>query len=139
MKAPVFRTGREGSAAVLGPLEGSIMDVLWSAEGPQSVAQVVSDLQTQGKEISYSAVKAVLNNLVEKGHLRKGAIGKATIFQPKLSRDKFQRDVVKTIVRSLKQNFGDAAALHLVDEFASDADGLAELSRLLAARKKALK
>lgn len=139
MATKVFRPGRSGAAAVLGPLESDIMDVLWEAPGALSVGDVHQALNTAKRKISYSAVKAVLNNLSTKGHLQKGAIGKATIFRPIKDRDSFQADVVKTVIASLKTDFGQPAIVQLVNALTTDEEGLAEFEALIAARRAELK
>jgi predicted transcriptional regulator len=139
MATKVFRPGRSGAAAVLGPLESDIMDVLWEAPGALSVGDVHQALNTPKRQISYSAVKAVLNNLSTKGHLQKGAIGKATIFRPIKDRDRFQADVVKTVIDSLKSDFGQPAIVQLVNALTTDEEGLAEFEALIAARRAELK
>jgi predicted transcriptional regulator len=139
MAAKVFRPGMSGAAAVLGPLESDIMDVLWEAPGAQSVGDVHARLNTPRRKISYSAVKAVLNNLATKGHLQKGAIGKATIFRPLKDRDRFEADLVKTVIDSLKSDFGQPAIVQLVNALTTDEEGLAEFEALIAARRAELK
>ena len=63
--ADVFRPSRSGAASVLGPLEGEIMEVIWQGDGALSVPDVHRALTEAGRPISYSAVKAVLNNLAD--------------------------------------------------------------------------
>lgn len=139
MATKVFRPGRSGAAAVLGPLESEIMDVLWDAPGALSVGDVHQALNTARRQISYSAVKAVLNNLATKGHLEKGAVGKATNFRPIKDRDSFQAEVVKTVIASLKSDFGQPAIVQLVNALTTDEEGLAEFEALIAARRAELK
>lgn len=139
MATKVFRLGMSGAAAVLGPLESDIMDALWDAPGDQSVGEVHDRLNTAQRRISYSAVKAVLNNLAAKGHLQKGAIGKATIFRPLKDRDRFQADLVRTVIEALKSDFGQPAIVQLVNALTADEDGLAAFEALIAARRAELK
>jgi predicted transcriptional regulator len=139
MPAQVFRPGRSGAAAVLGPLEGEIMEVVWRGEGPLSVPQVHDALTGAGRAISYSTVKAVLNNLADKGRLAKTRMGKATFFAAAQSRESFEGDVVASVVNSLKRNFGAPVIAQLVNELAVDEATLAEFERVVAARRKALK
>ena len=139
MAADVFRPGRSGAAAVLGPLEGEIMEVVWRGQGPLSVPQVHGALSAGGRAISYSAVKAVLNNLAGKGRLTKTRAGKATFFAAAESREAFESEVVASVVGSLKRNFGAPVIAQLVNELAVDEATLAEFERVVAARRKALK
>jgi predicted transcriptional regulator len=137
--AEVFRPARSGAGAVLGPLEGAIMEVIWRSPGSTSVPQVHDALSADGRVISYSAVKAVLNNLAGKGHLTKTRAGKMTFFEAVQSREGFDNEVVASVVGSLKRNFGVPVIAQLVEELAVDEATLAEFERVVAARRKALK
>ena len=137
--ADVFRPSRSGAASVLGPLEGEIMEVVWAADRAVSVPDVHRALTEAGRAISYSAVKAVLNNLADKGRLAKTREGKATFFAATATRDQFDADVVSTVVRSLKRNFGAGVIAQLVDELAVDEATLSEFERVIAQRKAELK
>jgi predicted transcriptional regulator len=136
--ADVFRPSRSGAAAVLGPLEGAIMEVVWGAQAAVSVSEVHDALNAAGRPISYSAVKAVLNNLADKDRLIKTRAGKATYFAAALSREAFDAQVVSTVVSSLKRNFGPAVLAQLVDELAVDQETLEEFERVIAQRKAEL-
>ena len=137
--ADVFRPSKSGAASVLGPLEGEIMEVIWAAGGAVSVPDVHRALTEANRAISYSAVKAVLNNLADKGRLAKTREGKATFFAATATRDQFDADVVSTVVRSLKRNFGAGVIAQLVDELAVDQATLSEFERVIAQRKAELK
>ena len=139
MPAQVFRPGREGAAAVLGPLEGAVMEVVWQVGGPVGVPAVHQALTAGGRAISYSAIKAVLNNLTDKGRLAKTRAGKMPLFAAAQTREAFEAEVVASVVGSLKRNFGAPAIAQLVSEFASDEASLAEFERLIAERRAELK
>jgi predicted transcriptional regulator len=133
--ADVFRPSRSGAASVLGPLEGEIMEVIWQGDGALSVPDVHRSLTEAGRPISYSAVKAVLNNLADKGRLKKTRQGKATFFAAASTREEFDAQVVATVVSSLKRNFGPAVIAQLVDELAADEATLSEFERVIAQKK----
>ena len=134
-----FIPSRSGPRAALGPLEAKIMEVIWREDRALSVGDVHRALCKRGRIISYSAVKAVLNNLTGKKHLNKGREGKVTFFSAAISREDFDAQVVSSVVRSLKRNFGSAAIAELVDQLAVDEETIAELERLIAQRKSELK
>ncbi|MBS0295390.1 MAG: BlaI/MecI/CopY family transcriptional regulator [Proteobacteria bacterium] len=138
MPADVFRPGRSGAAAVLGPLEGEIMEVVWAADEAMSVPDVHRAVTEGGRQLSYSAVKAVLNNLADKGRLEKTRQGKVTFFAATRSREEFEAQVVSTVVSSLKRNFGSPVIAQLVNELAVDEETIAEFERVIAARKSEL-
>jgi predicted transcriptional regulator len=135
----VFIPSRSGASAVLGPLEGKIMEVIWREGRALSVGDVHRALCKRGRTISYSAVKAVLNNLTGKRRLTKTREGKVTFFTAATSREAFEAQVVSTVVRSLKRNFGSVAIAELVDQLAVDEETISEFERLIAQRKSELK
>lgn len=135
MAANVFRTSRTGASAVLGPLEGQVMEVLWKTGGAVPVPDVHRAMNAGKRKLSYSAVKAVLNNLADKGHLAKSRQGKVTFFAAKRSREEFDAQVVATVVGSLKRNFGTPVIAQLVNELAVDEATLREFERVIAAKK----
>lgn len=115
------------------------MEVIWRDGGALSVGDVRHALCKRGRTISYSAVKAVLNNLTGKKRLTKTREGKVTFFTAATSREAFEAQVVSTVVRSLKRNFGAAAIAELVDQLAVDEETISEFERLIAQRKSELK
>jgi predicted transcriptional regulator len=137
--ADIFRPSRSGAAAVLGPLEGEIMEVIWKADRAVSVPDVHRALSADSRVISYSAVKAVLNNLADKHRLTKTREGKATYFAAAKSREAFEAQVVSSVVQSLKRNYGPSVIAQLVDELAVDQETLSEFERVIAQRRSELK
>jgi predicted transcriptional regulator len=139
MAADVFRPGRPGAASVLGPLEGEIMEAAWRADGAVSVGDVHREITSDGRILSYSAVKAVLNNLADKGRLAKTREGKVTFFEPTCTREAFEAQVVSTVVGSLKRNFGAPVIAQLVQALAVDEESLKAFEHEIAKRKRELK
>ena len=134
----IFRLGERGAAVAVGPLESKVLDVLWS-DGPiLSVPAVHSALTTNQGAISYSAVKAVLNNLADKGWLRKERQGKVTYFEVLKTRQEFDSQVMSTVIDSLHRNYGIPVIAKLVDQLAVDEDSIREFERLIAERKAEL-
>ena len=132
----VFRPDQSGAAVAVGPLEGAVLEMLWTRGPKLGVPAVHQALCDEGRSISYSAVKAVLNNLADKGWLRKEKLGKVTHFETLLTRDEFDERVTRGVIESLKRNFGSPAIAQFVDEFAIDEDAIAQFERLLAEKKK---
>lgn len=135
---PVFRPDRSGAAVAVGPLESAILDVLWDRGGMVGVPDVHRALNESGKVISYSAVKAVLNNLADKELVRKEKRGKVTHFEAEQTREQFNSSVIGDVIRSLKRNYGEPVIAQFVDELAVDEKSIEEFERLIAQRKKDL-
>lgn len=135
---PIFRSDRTGTAVAAGPLESAILEVLWDRGGMVGVPEVHQALNDTGKTISYSAVKAVLNNLADKELLRKERRGKVTHFEATQTREQFNSSVIGDVIRSLKRNYGQPVIAQFVDELAVDENSIEEFERLIAERKKEL-
>ncbi|MGI8706195.1 MAG: BlaI/MecI/CopY family transcriptional regulator [Sphingomicrobium sp.] len=134
----VFRSDRTGAAVAVGPLEGEILEVLWDRGGMVGVPDAHRALNESGRTISYSAVKAVLNNLADKALVRKEKRGKVTHFEAAQTRDQFNSSVIGDVIRSLKRNYGRPVIAQFVDELAIDEKSIDEFERLIAERKKDL-
>lgn len=134
----VFRSDRSGAAVAVGPLESDILEVLWDRGTMVAVPEVHQALNDAGKSISYSAVKAVLNNLTDKGLLRKEKRGKVTHFEAEQTREQFNSTVIRDVIGSLKRNYGQPVIAQFVDQLAVDEQAIEEFERLIAERKKEL-
>lgn len=128
----ILRLNRDGVASPLGPLEAGVMEVLWKLQEPTSVADVLSALKARGETLSYSTVKAVLNNLVEKGHVTKHSAGKSNVFAASITQSKFESQVVSTVLASLIRSYREPVLAHLVDELGADKKTLDRLEQMIA-------
>ncbi|CAN5748378.1 BlaI/MecI/CopY family transcriptional regulator [soil metagenome] len=102
------------------------MDVIYR-KGRASVAEV---LERMPEPPGYSAVRAMLRILEEKGHLRHEEDGPRYVYLPTLPRDEARDSARKHVVRTFFGGSRDAAVAALLDdENISDAnlDQLAEL------------
>ena len=134
----VFRPEREGAAVAVGPLESDVLECLWRAGAMQTVPEVHKAMNAGGRDISYSAVKAVLNNLADKGLLTKARQGKVTAFEPVQTREEFEARVMSSVIGSLKRNYGAPVIAQFVDQLAVDEETIEEFERLIAQRRKEL-
>lgn len=131
----MYRTGQPGLAAAFGPLEAAAMDVVWAADAPVSVSDVMAALSPRKKSLAYSTIKTILTNLADKGYLVKRADGRANVFSPKQNRADFERDLVGGVVGSLLRDYRNPLLAHLAEELAGDPQSIMEFERLLARRK----
>ena len=138
MTTRTFHPGQSGAALVVGPLEAEVLECIWDAGTVSTVPEVHRRLTGTDRQLSYSAVKAVLNNLAGKGWLLKGREGKLTCFEARLTREQFEEEVIRTVIGSLKRNFGEPVLAHFVEQVAVDEDAIQELERLLAQRRAEL-
>ncbi len=68
-----------------GELEAVIMDRLWAWDKPALVREVVDDLRND-RQIAYTTVMTVMENLYRKGWLRRHRDGRAWRYEPAGSR-----------------------------------------------------
>lgn len=131
----LFRIG-PGEASILGPLEHRIIHALWNADRFVAVSEVVAALDSEATgSPSYSAVKAVLLNLVDKKLARQRKIGRAKEYSPAVKREVFERGVVEAVVAPLLRSHRSPLLAHLADELVDDADSMAQFEALIARRR----
>jgi predicted transcriptional regulator len=71
-----------------GDLEAAVMDLLWSAERPLVVREVV-ELMPSDRSPAYTTVMTVMDNLHRKGWLQRDRDGRAWRYEPALSRQAY--------------------------------------------------
>ena len=108
----------------LGPRERQIMDAVFQL-GKASVAEVRRELPNPP---SYSAVRAILGILEEKGLLRHEQDGLRYIYRPTVARGAAQQSALKHLVRTFFNGSPERAAAALLAM--SDTLTPAELKRL---------
>src|SRR5690349_20277031 len=71
-----------------GDLEATLMDLLWRAERPLSVREAMDGLRPE-RELAYTTVMTVLDNLHRKHWLRRHRDGRAWRYAPALTREAY--------------------------------------------------
>ena len=114
------------SATGLSRRERQIMDVIYR-RGRATAAEVLEDIPDPP---SYSAVRAMLRLLEEKGHVRHEQDGPRYVFLPIVNRDRARQSALTHVVRT----FFDGSATEAVAALINDGGKLsdAELDRLSA-------
>lgn len=105
--------------------ERQIMDFLYR-RGKASVAEVLEGIASPP---SYSAVRAMLRVLEQKGHVVHQEDGRAYIYKPTVARETARRSALKHLLRTFFDDSTEqvvAALLHLSDRKLTDT----ELTRL---------
>lgn len=92
----------------LGELEAAVMDVLWRAEAPLKVRDVLDRLDT-GKPLAYTTVMTVLDNLHRKSWVVREMDGRAYRYRPAHSR----AEAAARALRAVLDSSGDAEAVLL--------------------------
>ena len=118
----------------LGRRERQIMEAVY-ASGQASVSEVLEALPDPP---SYSAVRAILNSLEEKGHLRRKKTGKKFLYLPTVSRDRARRSVLKNLLATFFNGSAVQAMASLMEmdeQRLSDTD-LERLSKMIEDAKQ---
>lgn len=114
--------------------ERQIMDVIYQL-GEATAAEVMERLPDPP---SYSAVRAMLRLLEEKGHLQHDQDGPRYVFKPTLAHDKAQRSALKHLVETFFEGSTEQAVAALLDlsKTKLSDDELDRLSQLIEQAKK---
>ena len=105
--------------------ERQIMDVIY-AKGSASASEVQESLPDPP---GYSAVRALLRILVEKGHLRHSADGPRYIYHPTTTRETARKSALKRVLRTFFNGSAEEAVAALLDPSVADLSP-EELNRL---------
>ncbi|HEY4303051.1 MAG TPA: BlaI/MecI/CopY family transcriptional regulator [Gemmatimonadaceae bacterium] len=98
-------------AAQLSRRERQIMDVIYR-RGRATAAEVLDDIPDPP---SYSAVRAMLRLLEEKGHVRHEQDGPRYVFLPTVNRDRARKSALKHVVRTFFDGSATDAVAALLD------------------------
>ena len=121
-----MRQRENDSGKVLGPLEADVMEILWAADEPMTVRQLLERINKRRKpQLAYTTVMTIMSRLVEKEILSRTKQGRGYVYEAAAS------DPAAIAVRSVMRDFGDAAWAHFVYEARTDPEALRRLQRLL--------
>jgi BlaI family penicillinase repressor len=113
--------------------ERQIMDVVYRL-GQATAAEVLAELP---EPPSYSAVRAMLRLLEEKGHVRHEQDGPRYVYLPTVNRDKARKSAMKHLVRTFFDgSTEDAVAALLQNDAGISDEELARLAKLIDGAKK---
>ncbi len=90
--------------------ERQVMDALFHLD-TASVSEVQEEMP---EEVTYSAVRAVLRVLEEKGHVEHRRDGPRYLYSPTLPRDAARRDAIRHLIRTFFDGSTEAAAVALL-------------------------
>lgn len=111
---------------VVGPLEAEVMRAVWATGTPMTVRDVLDRLnRRRSPRLAYTTIMTVMARLAEKGILERHLEGRGYVYEPTVA------DAAGIAVRSVVQDFGDAALAHLVEEARADPKILRRLEKLL--------
>ena len=108
------------------------MDVIY-ARGQATAAEVTAALPDPP---SYSAVRALLRILEQKGHLRHQEDGPRYVFLPTVSRERARRSALRSLVKTFFDGSPAQAAAALIDQAELSDDDVMRLAELIEKAKK---
>jgi BlaI family transcriptional regulator, penicillinase repressor len=120
------------SADTLSRRERQIMDAIY-ARGQATAAEVTAALPDAP---SYSAVRALLRILEQKGHLRHEEDGPRYVFLPTVSRDRARRSALRNLVKTFFDGSPAQAAAALIDQADLSEDDVARLAEMIEKARK---
>ena len=106
---PDPKVGKAVDVKSLGELEAAVMDVLWRAEEPLRVREVL-DVLTPRRALAYTTVLTVLDNLHRKGWVVRDKDGKAYRYRPAGTREEITARSLRKVMESSAQP--DLVLLH---------------------------
>ena len=114
--------------------ERQIMDIIYQ-HGEASVAEVLENMPDPP---SYSAVRAMVRILEEKGHLKHRVDGTKFIFKPTLPTENAKRSVLSHLVQTYFDGSVEQVVAALLDSSSTELSGLEldRLSRLIQEARK---
>jgi len=117
---------------LLTDVELELMQILW-ASGRGTVRDVLAGLH-QGRDLAYTSVSTVLRILEQKGFVRSTKRGRSHVYEPTITKPRYEARNVRTLVGRLFQ--GDPVSLvrTLVSSDVVSEDDLRELKELVDER-----
>jgi len=120
----------KGAEKLLGELELTIMNEIWRRKS--ATVRDVLDALSEEHRLAYTTVMTVMGRLAEKGLLDFEKHGKTHHYKAALTREDFEAQAARNVVRSLLTDFGEEVVLsQFVQELSSvDPDRLARLEEM---------
>jgi predicted transcriptional regulator len=97
----------------LGELEKKIMEIIWEKKHC-TARDVLMGLDTE-KHLAYTTIATILQRLFDKGLLTKQKNKVGFIYSPKISREKFTKNIAQSFLRNFINSFGDTAVASFAD------------------------
>jgi predicted transcriptional regulator len=121
--------------ALLGDLERTVMDHLWSS-GPQDV-KACHQAVGRRRRITLNTVQSTMERLSRKGLLRREKVSHAYVYEPALTREAYGARLAREVVASVVGAEAPATVLAAFVDLADRAgeESLARMERLIAAKR----
>ena len=107
----------------LGELEQQVMDIVWKSKN--CTARDVLTKIERDKKLAYTTVATILQRLHDKELLSRKESSTGHIYSPKVSKEKYTKNVAQSFLKNFINSFGDTA----IASFADSIDKLPEKKR----------
>jgi len=113
----------------LGELEAEVMDRMWSAARPMTVREVLTEVNAT-KDLAYTTVMTVMNNLHKKEWLRREMVARAWVYSPVATLEQYSARLMESALSASSDS--GATLVHFVQAMPPD-----EIEALQAALRQA--
>src|SRR3989344_7158724 len=107
----------------LGELEQQVMDIVWKSKN--CTARDVLTKIERDKKLAYTTVATILQRLHDKELLSRKESSTGHIYSPKVSKEKYTKNVAQSFLKNFINSFGDIG----IASFADSIDKLPEKKR----------
>jgi len=97
----------------LGDLERKIMDIVW--ESKSCLGRDVLNIIEKDKKLAYTTVATILQRLYVKGLLERKASASGYIYSPRVSKEKYSKNIAKNFIDNFINSFGDTAIASFIE------------------------
>lgn len=114
--------------------ELEIMKIVWDRE--QATVRDVYETLLERRKVAYTTVMTMMKILEQKGHLKKRAEEKAYVYKPARPKSAVIRNMVRDFVERVFNGSAEPLVMHLVEERHLSDGEIAEIERMLKARRR---
>ena len=115
------------------PTEVEILTILWE-HGPATVREVHEHLGAE-RTIGYTGVLKLLQNLFEKGLVRRNQLERAHVYEA-IEPEKVKRQLLRDVMRRAFGGSASQLVLHLLDDEIASPEEIEEIRRMVAAYRR---
>ena len=129
---------RQSNGTEVTGLQLEILQILWDA-GEAPVAKVHETFTSNGRKMAYTTAMTLCRRMADKGLLTYYQRDQAYIYRPAVKRKSLLKRILGGIVDRAFRGSEAELALAVLADAQIDADELAELQKLLAAKERRLR
>jgi BlaI family transcriptional regulator, penicillinase repressor len=109
--------------------ELALLQVLWE-RGPSTVREIHEELRSE-KETGYTTTLKILQNMTEKGLVRRDESKRSHVYTPALDAERTKRQLVRDLLQRVFAGAPGKLVVHALSEAPASAQELAEIRKLI--------